>query len=75
MDNIHIINDRISSVVDVRLLAIPLAIILWVGYAAIFRTDAVGKVEEPAQLKDPIPFIFNTFQNLTNMGAFLDRAM
>ncbi|KAI0850544.1 putative cytochrome P450 [Daldinia vernicosa] len=75
MGNIHIINDRLSSVVDVRLLVIPLAIILWIGYAAIFRTEAVDKVEEPAQLKDPIPFIFNTFQNLTNMGAFLDRAI
>ncbi|KAI5862347.1 cytochrome P450 [Durotheca rogersii] len=59
-----------------RSLAIPFTIVLLSGVLLItFVFRLLGKNEpQPPYLWEAIPFVSNTYQYLTDMGAFLDRA-
>lgn len=59
-----------------RSLAVPLIILALLSVLVILISRRLSNNEpQPPYLKEAIPFVSNTYQYFTDMGAFLDRAM
>jgi len=60
--------------VEPRPLAIALALVVLLGLSVSILWPASTAAHRPPMLRDPIPYVTNTYQYMANMNKFLSRA-